>query len=497
MQACIRRFLFCFVLLLGSTAFANTIYVVKPGDYLGKIAQENGCTVSDIVRWNPGLNPDRIHVGQRITIRGTGASNSAETAPNTYTVQSGDTLGGIAAKNNVSLQALMAANPKVDAERLQIGQQLQLPRASPSTGATGTTPGSYSVVSGDTMMKIASKLGVSYNALLAANRNVDPDRLQIGQQLRVPDVSASASTDTSRMHVVVDGDTISAIAAQYGVSIEDLQAWNKGLNPDRIRVGQRIHIQSARPIREVVYTIVQGDILGRIAERHDVTVSELVQWNPKLDPDRISIGQKIRIFKEGPTVLSESAGTPASGKLINGEQLTRGAGFRVHSPRRAWGTNDTITRLHSGYDHVVKSFQNVPRISIHDISKKDGGPLKPHASHQSGRDVDAGYYHSGCGTRDCPYQSIRASQLNAAYQWALFSYWIDRGWVQYIFMDYTLQEPLYNYAKSQGVSESTLRKVFQYPRGRHSHHGIIRHWPGHSTHYHVRFQCNSGDKNCR
>src|SRR5699024_7907401 len=185
---------------------------------------------------------------------------------------------------------------------------------SASTKGASGSPGEYTVVSGDTMMGIAAKLGVSYNALLAANRNINPDQIHIGQRLRVPTGSSSAGVASGRVHEVVAGDTISAIAARHGVSIGDLKTWNRQLDPDRIRIGQKIKIQGGRPVREISYTVVQGDIVGRIAERHQITVSELLEWNPRLDPDRIRIGQKLRIFQEGPTERSESYGTAHNGR---------------------------------------------------------------------------------------------------------------------------------------------------------------------------------------
>lgn len=441
MQAVIRRLAILILLLFCSTAWANTTYVVKEGDILGKIAEEHGCRVSDLVRWNPGMNPDRIQVGQKLLIRSSTAKRAS-------------TKGADASSNE------------------------------------------YTVVPGDTMTGIASKLGVSYNALLAANRNINADRIIVGQRLRVP-TGSSAVSGGGRVHEVVSGETISAIAARYGVSIDDLKSWNRNLDPDRIQVGQKIKIQGGRPVREISYTVVQGDILGRVAERHQITVAELLEWNPKLDPDRIRIGQKLRIFQEGPTERSESYGTAHNGRLVNGEQLPSHAAYNIRSTRRAWGTNQTITNLMAGYDHMKKRYSELPRIFIHDLSKKEGGSLKPHLSHQTGRDADIGYYHSRCGRRDCEYRVISASELNAEYQWELFRYWIDNHKAEYIFVDYTLQEPLYNYAKAQGVSSAQLSKIFQYPRGRHARRGVIRHEPGHRNHFHVRFRCSSSDRNCR
>jgi hypothetical protein len=55
-------------------------------------------------------------------------------------------------------------------------------------------------------------------------------------------------------------------------------------------------------------------------------------------------------------------------------------------------------------------------------------------------------------------------------------------------MDYRIQKLLYEYAEKKGVNEDTLDELFQYPRGRGRTHGLIRHWRGHSNHFHVRFR---------
>lgn len=56
----------------------------------------------------------------------------------------------------------------------------------PDSGTTTAAPGTYTIVSGDTFAKIASKMGVSLQALLDANPNADPRRLAIGQVINIP-----------------------------------------------------------------------------------------------------------------------------------------------------------------------------------------------------------------------------------------------------------------------------------------------------------------------
>jgi murein endopeptidase len=72
----------------------------------------------------------------------------------------------------------------------------------------------------------------------------------------------------------------------------------------------------------------------------------------------------------------------------------------------------------------------------------------------------------------------------------------ENGGVYMMFLDYDVQKMLYDWARERGVARGVLRWMFQYPRGRHSLTGLIRHEPGHAAHVHVRFQCPPGDEGC-
>ena len=65
---------------------------------------------------------------------------------------------------------------------------------------------------------------------------------------------------------------------------------------------------------------------------------------------------------------------------------------------------------------------------------------------------------------------------------------IDTGQVDYIFVDYSLQKPLYEYARKKGAKKKWLKEVFQYPRSKGQTKGIIRHSPSHKNHFHIRFK---------
>jgi len=114
-----------------------------------------------------------------------------------YTVKSGDTLSKIAQNNNTTVAALISANKAkfpclaTNAACLQAGWVIIIP----GTGGTTITqgPSTYTVQSGDSLFKIARKFGVTYTALITANKTAHsclatptPCPLQIGWTLIIP-----------------------------------------------------------------------------------------------------------------------------------------------------------------------------------------------------------------------------------------------------------------------------------------------------------------------
>ncbi|MGR4862150.1 LysM peptidoglycan-binding domain-containing protein [Caulobacter sp. LARHSG274] len=100
-------------------------------------------------------------------------------APDDHVVKPGETLSGIAAERGVSLDALIRANPQiVNPNLIRPGQTITLP--------PGGETRSYAARDGDTLSKIGAQFGVSWQAIAEANHLADPDRIRIGQDLRIP-----------------------------------------------------------------------------------------------------------------------------------------------------------------------------------------------------------------------------------------------------------------------------------------------------------------------
>ena len=107
-------------------------YIVQSGDYLGKIAAQNHCTVSQLQQWN-GLTSTRLSIGQKLVIYtdGTPAQNTSskpiisKSGNNTlYSIRSGDTLWDIAKAQGISLDQLKRWNSDVDFTNMKPGQKI-------------------------------------------------------------------------------------------------------------------------------------------------------------------------------------------------------------------------------------------------------------------------------------------------------------------------------------------------------------------------------------
>jgi LysM repeat protein len=102
----------------------------------------------------------------------------------------------------------------------------------------------HTVRTGETLWSIAQRYGVSINSILTVNPKIDPDKIWIGQKLRVPGVQAPRLNPvTSATYAVRTGDSLWRIAKEHKVTIEELMEWNNLTGYD-LWIGQELIIQS-------------------------------------------------------------------------------------------------------------------------------------------------------------------------------------------------------------------------------------------------------------
>lgn len=115
--------------LIVSVASAAVKHTVSPGETLGVIALIYHTSVDELVGFNGITNPDLIYPGQELEVPGDGGdSPSAGSASgDTYVVQAGDTLSGIAYEFDVTTSSLAAENGLGDLDYIYVGQVLTIP----------------------------------------------------------------------------------------------------------------------------------------------------------------------------------------------------------------------------------------------------------------------------------------------------------------------------------------------------------------------------------
>ena len=218
--------------------------------------------------------------------------------------------------------------------------------------------------------------------------------------------------------------------------------------------------------------------------------------NPGVSINHLECGDRILIYRWTPGQASESIGKPDRGHFTAGMPMLDGPYWRVRYRHEAWGTPHAVSSIYRGLMHVGETMPGGTRVMIADLSHPNGGPMPPHLSHQSGRDVDITYYSYSNIANDSFWRAARTGDFDVARQWELFRYWMQRDLVRFIFVDFNIQRRLYRHAVAIGEDPEWLRQVFEYPTlDRHGSH-IIRDSSGHDDHYHVRFRCLESEERC-
>ncbi|MEK5427785.1 C40 family peptidase [Cytobacillus sp. FSL R7-0680] len=185
-------------------------------------------------------------------------------ADSTHTVKQGDTLWDIAKKYNTSVSQLKKWND-LNSDFLQINQKLIVSSensapAKENNSSNQSSSGTYKVVSGDTLSKIARQHNMTVKALVDLN-NLKGDLIFPGQALKVNSSSSSNSGNASSKpsngsngssgnsnskkdtYVIQPGDTLSGIAKKTNTTVSNLKKWNQ-LSSDLIFAGKKLYVTS-------------------------------------------------------------------------------------------------------------------------------------------------------------------------------------------------------------------------------------------------------------
>ena len=201
---------------------AKTV-TVKAGDTVWALASRHGVSVEQVLRLNKLKASSLIFPGQKLTLsegaslpkpttkksKPTRSVSKASASAKTYTVRSGDTLSGIAAKHGVSLSTLFKANKMNGSTIIYPGQKIKLSgsaaaparvaaakpaakaKAAPKPAAASKT---YTVRAGDTLSGIAAKHGLSLSAIFKANNFNGSTIIYPGQKIKLNGTATAAKS---------------------------------------------------------------------------------------------------------------------------------------------------------------------------------------------------------------------------------------------------------------------------------------------------------------
>ncbi len=336
---------------------------VRRGETLSQIAQQHGVSTQELAAMNNMQNADNVRVGQRLAVPGAGTVTTASGGDGHHEVRRGETLSQIAQQYSVSTQELMAVNSLQNADQVHIGQELSIPGAGDVAVASAGGGGdarTYRVRRGDTLYEIAQREGVPITDLQQWNNMGRNDRITVGEVLQVSapgegerihvvesgespgaiaaryDVavnellewnglgqnsvirpgdelairgasgsgSSGGGSGSGRIqeliHTVEGGDTPSAIAAQYNVSLDDFMEWNDLSRQSTIGIGDELVVRmnhedmneellarveaeaeglDNRNGERVIHVVSSGQNPTTIARRYGVALSDLFEWN--------------------------------------------------------------------------------------------------------------------------------------------------------------------------------------------------------------------------
>lgn len=289
-------------------------HTVQPGDTLSSLAELYGVDAADIAGANGLFDLHSVIAGATLLIpRGepgnVPVSEAVTAAGVRHVVAAGETLSLIASNYGVRVEALVAANALPNPDVVVEGQVLVVPgalQAGPSTGAASEVV--HIVAAGETLSSIASRYGVELSRLADANNLADHDVIIVGERLLIPGaLTPSQTTGYSEIsHVVRLGDTLSALAEQYGVRLAELVELNGISNPNLIVEGMTLALPAGAAISAAVpaaplvpavrtHVVAAGETLAMIAERYGVAVDVLIELNSLADPNRIIEGQALSV----------------------------------------------------------------------------------------------------------------------------------------------------------------------------------------------------------
>lgn len=327
----------------------RSTYQVQQGDTLANIAYRMGVNWRDIAEWNQ-IDPNKsLYVGTTLYLydaKPIAIETVEEKRPDIYTVQSGDTLSGIAYRYGLSVSELARYNNVSTEYQVKLREKLWLvpnkvssnnnkittsnnskPDNTPKKPRYQGTTSKYTVESGDNLITIANKLSVSVNDIADLNGFDNQYKVKRGEVLIVPASQAKVTrvlNNKSVTYTVKSGDSLNSIAREFNISLADLaQANNLKTNAGLI-TNQKLTIPANNTVTSKInnsnnkanntddnkpqtttkykgatesYQVKSGDSLNGLSARYGISANELASMNNLKANSSLFKGQTIKVPK--------------------------------------------------------------------------------------------------------------------------------------------------------------------------------------------------------
>jgi len=263
------------------------VHRVRKNETLSGIAEKYKVSLKDLLRLNRLSSKNFLKIDQKLKIP------QDRKKPEYHVVKRGETLSGIALKYGMSLSELGRLNRLSRSSTLYIGKKLVI--HAPATPKPEPLPRFHTVKRGETLSGIAVKYGLSVRQLKNINGLSSKNFLKIGQQLKI-----DRTPEKPEYHIVKRGETLSGIAAKYGMPLSRIRKLNRLSRSNLLYAGKKLTIRSSsqspgtKPFTGF-HTVKKGETLSGIALKYNITVSRLRELNALPIKKSLYAGTRLRV----------------------------------------------------------------------------------------------------------------------------------------------------------------------------------------------------------
>ena len=206
----------------------------------------------------------------------------------THKVKSGDNLGGIATKYDVSVSEIKKWN-KLKGDNITLGENLKIIKNEKVTTS----------VRKEIKQPLSDK---NDNVAVVEHKNIKSDKSKKEEKL-------DTTSKSENYYIVAKGDNLFSIAKKNNVTVDNIKNWNNIID-NNVKVGSQLIISSENladsreedvksklDFKDIEHVVAKGEYLGTIARKYNVSINTLLEWN-SLSDTNIKPGDKLIVGKE-------------------------------------------------------------------------------------------------------------------------------------------------------------------------------------------------------